>query len=127
MKYSNTTKGFYDEAIHATIPNDAVTITVEEWQALLEGQSNGQIISFNGTTQKPELIDAPLPTNEDLANAVRSQRDVLLAATDWVHLKYQELGQAIPTSMLTYRQELRDITSQPGFPTSITWPVLPTL
>ncbi len=26
---------------------------------------------------------------------------------------------------ITYRQALRDITSQPGFPTSVTWPIKP--
>lgn len=45
--YSATTHGFYDTEIHGTgnIPNDAVSITADEHQALLAAQSSGQQIT----------------------------------------------------------------------------------
>lgn len=66
MKYAKSTNGFYDEAIHGgSIPADAVEITVEEHQALLEGQSQGKIISAD-KNGKPVLKDPPPPTPEQI-------------------------------------------------------------
>lgn len=46
MFYSASTKGFYSAEIHGSnIPGDAVKITNEEHAALLEGQSEGKLIS----------------------------------------------------------------------------------
>lgn len=45
MFYSKSTGGFYATAIHGdNIPTDVVEITVEEHQALIEGQSQGKRI-----------------------------------------------------------------------------------
>ena len=61
MFYSAQTGGFYDRAIHGgKIPADAVEITVEEWHALLDGQSQGKII-VAGAGGKPELQYPPPP------------------------------------------------------------------
>lgn len=56
------------------------------------------------------------------ASNVRADRNARLAACDWTQLS------DAPVDDLTwavYRQALRDITSQPGFPWDITWPVEP--
>ena len=55
------------------------------------------------------------------AKSARSQRDSLLAATDWMALSDVTMS----AEMATYRQALRDITAQEGFPHSITWPTKP--
>jgi len=66
MFYAKSTNGFYDAAIHGdNIPADAVEITVEEHQALLEGQSQGKIISAD-KNGKPVLKDPPPPTPEQI-------------------------------------------------------------
>lgn len=66
MFYAKSTNGFYDEAIHGdNIPADAVEITVEEHQVLLEGQSQGKIISAD-ENGKPVLKDPPPPTTEQI-------------------------------------------------------------
>lgn len=67
MKYAKSTNGFYDEAIHGdNIPADAVEITTEEHQALLEGQSMGKriVADANG---RPVLQDTP-PTAEQIVS-----------------------------------------------------------
>ena len=56
---------------------------------------------------------------------VRLERDRLLTETDWVITMHKELGTNIPTAWKTYRQALRDITTQEGFPNDITWPEKP--
>ena len=58
---------------------------------------------------------------ESLANAVRAKRDAMIKATDFYMLPDYP---AVPHGIAEYRQALRDITDQPGFPHSIQWPVL---
>lgn len=58
---------------------------------------------------------------ESLANAARAKRDALIKETDFYVLPdYPNAPQGISE----YRQALRDITEQPGFPHSIQWPSL---
>lgn len=57
----------------------------------------------------------------EAAKAARSQRDSLLAATDWTALSDVTMS----AEMATYRQALRDITAQEGFPHSVNWPAKP--
>lgn len=59
------------------------------------------------------------------AKSVRASRDAKLAATDWVVIKALETGAAVPAEAAATRQALRDITSQAGFPWTITWPDAP--
>lgn len=64
------------------------------------------------------------------ANA-RKRRNKLLSASDWVVTKAIEqnaqdgLGVQIPVVWLTYRQALRDISAQAGFPATVVWPTQP--
>ena len=59
------------------------------------------------------------------ASSVRAERNRRLADTDWMVVKALEAGQPQDFSVATYRQELRDIPSQPGFPWDIIWPEAP--
>lgn len=61
------------------------------------------------------------------ANRVRATRDDLLNRTDWVVVKYKELGKAVPAEWKTYRQALRDITTHANFPhlNEDDWPTKP--
>ena len=62
------------------------------------------------------------------AASVRTQRDKLLAESDWVTVKAVDqnaadnLGIQVPQVWLDYRQALRDITTQDGFPHNVIWP-----
>ena len=59
---------------------------------------------------------------ESLASAARAKRDAMIKETDFYMLPDYP---AVPTGVAEYRQALRDITEQLGFPHSIDWPVLP--
>jgi len=52
---------------------------------------------------------------------VRARRDSLLQETDWMALSDVTMS----SEMTTYRQALRDIPAQSGFPFSVTWPNKP--
>jgi hypothetical protein len=61
----------------------------------------------------------------DQAKSVRTSRDDKLKETDWVVIKNLELNANIPGAWEVYRQALRDIPTQAGFPWTITWPDAP--
>ena len=54
--------------------------------------------------------------NDDAPNRrmieLRRQRDVLLAETDWNVIKARESNATVPSARKTYRQALRDLTTQ---------------
>ena len=56
------------------------------------------------------------------ATQVRQERDMKLAASDWTQVADAPVDKF---AWATYRQALRDITSQSGFPSNIVWPVVP--
>lgn len=75
MRYSKSTGGFYDEAIHGdSIPADAVEITAEEHTLLLQGQSSGQAIVADAEG-RPALGGLPKATASQIWEAIKSQRD----------------------------------------------------
>jgi hypothetical protein len=59
---------------------------------------------------------------EDAGNIlVRPKRDKLIAETDW----WATSDRTMTAEQAAYRQALRDITDQAGFPHDITWPTKP--
>jgi hypothetical protein len=58
----------------------------------------------------------------------KSVRSQLLLDSDWTDTlsAKNRLGQTLYDQWQTYRQALRDITAQPGYPIDIVWPTLPT-
>ncbi len=56
------------------------------------------------------------------AKAVRAARDAKLAECDWTQVADAPVDKA---AWATYRQALRDVTAQEGFPWTITWPDAP--
>jgi hypothetical protein len=58
----------------------------------------------------------------DAAKAVRTSRDAKLAETDWTQVADAPVDKA---AWAAYRQALRDVPAQSGFPHEITWPEKP--
>lgn len=54
--------------------------------------------------------------------AVRNDRNTRLSQCDWTQLADSPVDKA---AWATYRQELRDLPSQAGFPWNVTWPTQP--
>ena len=52
----------------------------------------------------------------------RKERDEKLTACDWTQLADSPLTDEQKTSWATYRQSLRDVPAQSGFPWEVTWP-----
>ena len=64
-----------------------------------------------------------VPSIEELEAQAREQRDVLLAASDWTQLP--DVPEATREAWAVYRQALRDVPQQDGFPENIDWPAKP--
>lgn len=129
------TKADYESAPHAEQERFRAAIAAglhkwkwdgEEW--LLETDYS-QAESFGISKQSlPDITPEKPDYNPDerakaqLAAEVRTERDRLITATDYA---------ALPDSphdtpeMRAYRQALRDVPQQNGFPESVDWPVRP--
>ena len=59
------------------------------------------------------------------SSEIREQRNQLLKDCDWTQLNDSPLNADTKTSWATYRQQLRDVTSQTRFPWDIQWPSTP--
>jgi hypothetical protein len=71
-----------------------------------------------------ELPPGAISDEEFISMAVRNERNQHLANCDWTH---SASDRPVPNKeeWAEYRQALRDITKQEGFPYDILWPTLP--
>lgn len=105
-----------------TWPEDAVEVTDAVFAEFGIGQSpEGKMRGVeNG---RPVWVDAPPPADSELAVGIRMQRDALLRDSDWTQAA--DVPEATAKPWREYRNLLRDVPQQPGFPQSVTWPDRP--
>jgi len=68
-----------------------------------------------------EQYDEMVATTSPPAHVARQKRNALLAETDWWSCSDRTMTQA----EIDYRQALRDVPAQAGFPDNVTWPTKP--
>lgn len=70
------------------------------------------------------LPPGAISDEEYMALSMREERNRLLAACDWTH---STSDRPVPNKeeWAEYRQALRDVTKQDGFPYNILWPTPP--
>lgn len=68
-----------------------------------------------------------VPTDEELAERIRRDRDEKLEETDFFVMPDYPSDPKDLEEVKTYRQALRDITKQKGFPKEVTWPEPPSV
>ena len=68
-----------------------------------------------------EQYDAMIVAIPPSADQVRKERDTFLASTDW----WATSDRTMTAEQTAYRQALRDVTGQAGFPANVTWPTKP--
>jgi hypothetical protein len=67
------------------------------------------------------IIEDYIPTLEE----IRSVRNRALTDSDFVVLMHTEKSVDVPQEWIDYRQALRDLPAQEGFPDNISWPTKP--
>ena len=85
----------------------------------------GPVFTDGETTAAAQEAAYKAQKDAEFAKSARDSRDKLLAECDWLVVKALELSQAVPAEWAVYRQALRDLPQQAGFPTTINWPVKP--
>lgn len=80
-------------------------------------------VEINGLwTQQWRVRPATQEETNSKAGQIRSRRNQLLAECDWTQLSDAPVDSL---AWANYRQALRDISTQPGFPWSVNWPTQP--
>jgi hypothetical protein len=100
------------------IPNNGYQYTVE-----IKQQDDG---SWAQELVQVEISEEQYQNNVAVqTQAVKADRARMIASSDWVVTKNMEEGTPVPQAWKDYRQALRDIPTQEGFPFNIVWPTLP--
>ncbi|EML1602127.1 phage tail assembly chaperone [Burkholderia cenocepacia] len=90
-------------------------------------REDAYIIKWPGKYPMPTsqwINESGLKVREKLPEIrMRSRRDAELAATDWTQSPDAPVD--IRTKYAEYRQALRDLPEQPGWPDSVQWPTAP--
>jgi len=102
--------------------NGFVTLTVEKVNGV------DTVTAYEPDVEAWEAWKASLPdpTAEQAAQA-REKRDRLLAESDWTQVLDAPISAECREEFRVYRQKLRDITEQEGFPLEIVWPEMPAI
>lgn len=116
-----------DESIVSMFNVQPVTLTeppeIDHTQNLIRSAApNKKGQWFETWTIEPATEEQIKERTEIKISSIRSQRDQLLLASDWTQ------GLDVPVDQeawANYRQALRDIPQQEGFPWDVTWPEKP--
>lgn len=110
-------------------PNDdAILVPVEYHSYLFSFEGKGWEIVYpeEGDNSLPWLREI-VPDKEKVRKAqerdIRTKRNSLLKLSDWSQLP--DVPNEIAEQFKDYRQKLRDLTDQEGFPQNVDWPTYP--
>jgi hypothetical protein len=85
----------------------------------------GPVFTDGETTAAEQETAYKTIKDAEQAKSVRTSRDEKLKECDWRVIKSLESNTPQDFAWATYRQALRDITAQSGFPWTIDWPTQP--
>jgi hypothetical protein len=147
--YIKTTNGAYEKPYsigqlrkdnpNTSFPKNPTVTLLAEWGVYpVKPTSQPSVDHTKNVTEKPpvkqgdawvqvwEVLDATESEIQgriaDKANAIRAERDAKLVESDWTQVLDAAVDQA---AWATYRQALRDIPQQEGFPATAVWPTQP--
>ena len=114
-----TPSGAYKKVVRNGVEQNAKDQWVQAWVE----QDMFEDTTVDGVTTTKAEHEAAYQTkvDADAAKAIRLTRNNLLSSSDWRGLSDITMS----SDWATYRQALRDVPSQSGFPHDITWPEKP--
>ena len=92
-------------------------------EKLYKTVNGGEIVECSQEEQDQCAIDLVYYETVTLPMTIRNERNALLTASDWTQAA--DVPQTTKDAWATYRQALRDVPQQAGFPTNVTWPQKP--
>ena len=97
-----------------------------EWSLNGDDYAGLTWLSEGDAPSQQELDDAWPSVRDALAwDAVRAERDRLLAASDWTQVADAPLTASVKSAWQDYRQTLRDVPQDFDTPDDVTWPETP--
>lgn len=103
--------------------------------AEIESNASTQYIKNNSVKNIPPkpnfecdfdfVTESWVPSYDKQSQDVKSQRNLLLNNSDWTQIPNNPLTDQQKQDWAVYRQELRDVTSQSGYPFNVIWPTPP--
>ena len=106
---------------YAIIINDKVSSIVESNSALMENWVEGELASIGDSYDGINFTKPPIDIKA-YAEYERNIRNTKLINSDWTQVVDSTADKA---AWATYRQALRDITKQDGFPLLVIQPISP--
>lgn len=120
------------ECVGVVISHTTITPHDEEMRELIrrfaqeEGyrEKRGEDLSWS-VEKIPEKTEAE--KREDAEKSVRAKRDSLISETDYLLASDYPISAEDLEAVKVYRQALRDVPQQEGFPFDVVWPDLPVI
>jgi hypothetical protein len=122
--YSASRAGFFDDAIHDVVPDDAIAISTEYYRLLMTAQTEGMLI-VGGPDGVPIASARPGLSADEALEVLRAERNRLLTASDYTQMPDAPLTDAQRETWRIYRQALRDLPETNSDPAACAWPVTP--
>ena len=111
---------------------NVVPVTAFVGQAPVDGrQYDVEIVQQSDGSWAQELVRVQISEDQHQSNvdaisqAVKADRNRMLTDCDWTQMPDVNLSNTSKAAWAAFRQALRDIPNQPGFPFNVTWPNLP--
>jgi len=140
ITYPYTIKQLYSDNPNTSFPSNMDTASLQEW-GVYEVSNTPKPTNYTKDVSEgtPELVsgsyqqvwvetdksDSDISSSIELKWAeIREQRNVLLSDSDWTQFQDSPITGSKLTEYQTYRQELRDITTNEN-PFTLTWPTKP--
>lgn len=125
VKYDSVDYGSMNVYTRVPYENETLESVIQQYSPLAYWREKSVVVqNVVADTAFGTIVYSDDPTVSDIANQARDVRNQLLALSDYTQLA------DVPATLdkvawQNYRQELRDVTSQVGFPTNIVWPISP--
>lgn len=122
---------FYDNIKSNSVIDGMTGMSLPSWdyeKYELETNYNSSLLAQIESDYSTWLQKAKQAEKDTEAQKVRDYRDNLLNACDIKHCnpeKWMAMSDSEKLAWATYKQALRDITAQQGFPYSVIWPTIP--
>lgn len=107
--------------------NDTGFLTGQELEDAIQtlypwdvSQSDKYAAFTNGHEIEALIEAAPAPALTE--DQIRQQRDIALLRSDWTQAADAPITAEQKNAWATYRQALRDVPTQSGFPANVNWP-----
>jgi hypothetical protein len=105
-----------------TCPQEFLEMQAGAGEGVIESSVGFECRIINGVPVVKDESELIAEVRAELEEGLRLQRNLILKNTDWTQVEDAPVDRA---AWAAYRQALRDLPEQEGFPESVVWPEIP--